>query len=210
MKTRTAGAIALSALAVLPVGCTVFGIRTADEAGYEVLREDGDIELRRYGDLVVAETVAGGDYEQASSETFERLFDYISGANRRQESIAMTAPVLQEDAGEQIAESIPVLREKQSGGWKLAFVLPEKYTLDTAPEPANPHVKLTRMEGKNVAAIRYSGSRSEETFRQQSELLAAWLEENEYTAASQPRYAGYDPPWTIPFLRRNEVLIDVE
>jgi len=197
-----------------PVGCTVFGIRTSEEASYNVLREEGHIELREYDEVVVAETIVKADFDEAGGIAFRRLFNYISGANAAQTKIAMTAPVLADPAeateGDKIPMTTPVLGQKQDDGWRYMFVLPATYTKDSAPTPTDPAVRLVSVPRKKVAALRYLGSWSEQSTDENSQELLEWIETNGLATASAPRAAGYDPPWTIPFLRRNEVLIDIE
>jgi hypothetical protein len=192
-------------------GCTIFGIRTVEQPNYTVLTADGDIEIRQYDDFIVAETIVEADYDDAGSTGFRRLAGYIFGKNKQEQKISMTAPVLQEpEEGEKISMTAPVMQEKAAEGWKMSFVMPAKYTMETLPEPVDPNVVLKEVRGGKVAALRYRGRLSEENIREKAEELDTWLEENGYTALSTPRSAGYDPPWTIPFLRRNEVHIDIE
>jgi hypothetical protein len=104
----------------------------------------------------------------------------------------------------------PVIQEESDKGWRMAFVLPSKYTVETAPKPLDPNVTVRKEPGKKVAVVRYSWWLSESRMQDYAEKLRQWLEERNYEAVSQPRSAAYDPPWTLPFLRRNEVHIDVK
>ena len=191
-------------------GCSVLGKRTANEPHYKVLVQDGDIEIRQYGEMIVAETIVEGSYGQTSGTAFGRLAGYIFGKNQSKQKIAMTAPVLQESASEKISMTAPVLQEKKGNAWVMAFVMPEGSTLETVPTPLDPEVKLRQVKGKKVGVIRYSGLHSENNLSNYTEKLKAWLDKKEYRVISGPRAASYDPPWTIPFLRRNEVHIDIE
>ena len=198
---------------VSSVGCTVFGIRTAEEAGYEVLGEYGQFEIREYKELVIAETSVDARYEEAGNIAFRRLFAYISGKNVSKAKIDMTTPVMAKEGasidGEKVAMTTPVLGERQEQGWRYVFILPGSYSIETAPVPSDPLVTLAVMPKKKVAVIRYSGSWNEESMRQKSKELVNWSRTNGLKPESKPRSAGYDPPWTIPFLRRNEIMIDV-
>ena len=176
-------------------GCSVLGKRTANEPPYKVISEEGEIEIRQYGEMIVAETVVEGSYGQTSGAAFSRLAGYIFGKNRAKQKIAMTAPVLQ---------------EKKGNAWVMSFVMPEGSTLETLPVPLDPAVKLRLVQGKKVGVIRYSGLHSENNLRNYAEKLTLWLEKKGNRVLSAPRAASYDPPWTIPFLRRNEVHIDIE
>ena len=194
-------------------GCSLVGIRTSEEAKYEVLKKYDHIEIREYAELIVVETYVNTDYDEAGNIAFKKLFAYISSENLSKTKISMTAPVMSKEGnavdGEKIPMTSPVLGERQAKGWRYSFVLPAGYTLEDAPLPTNPDVKLTKIPRKKVAAIRYSGSWKEQTMREKSEKLVEWIRANGFEVLSKPRSAGYDPPWTVPFLRRNEIMIDV-
>ena len=200
----------LALIAPLLTACTVFGIRSAEEAPHEVLAEDGEIQIRRYRAAIVAETAVDGEYDETGSTAFNRLGGYIFGNNKKRQEIAMTTPVVREEASEEIAMTVPVLQERSGRSWTMTFVMPAEYSLETLPEPLDPAVKLRKQPPRTVATIRYSGPIREERIDEKAAELRAWLKENGYTAASSSRSAGYDPPWTLSFLRRNEVHIDVE
>jgi len=191
-------------------GCSVLGKRTANEPQYKVLAEEGDIEIRQYGGMIVAETVVEGKYSQTSGIAFSRLAGYIFGKNRAKQKIVMTAPVLQEPVSEKISMTAPVIQEKKGNAWVMSFVMPEGYTLETLPVPLDPAVTLRQVQGKKVGVIRYSGLHSESNLQNYAGKLTIWLEKRGKKVLSEPRAASYDPPWTIPFLRRNEVHIDIE
>ncbi|MEI6756231.1 MAG: heme-binding protein [Chlorobium sp.] len=191
-------------------GCSVLGKRTAAEPRYKVVAQEGDLEVRQYGEMIVAETVVEGGYGQTSGTAFSRLAGYIFGKNRSKEKLSMTAPVLQEAASEKLSMTAPVIQEKKGSGWVMAFVMPEGSTLETLPEPLDAAVKLRSVPARKVGVIRYSGLHSESNLREYGVKLTTWLEKKGYRVHSQPRAASYDPPWTIPFLRRNEVHIDIE
>jgi hypothetical protein len=160
--------------------------------------------------MVIAETtLEGNDYNTASGKGFNRLAGYIFGKNRLKASIKMTAPVLQEQRSEKISMTAPVLQQRNKGNWTMAFVLPEGYTLESAPEPLDPEVKLSEVPPATVAVVRFSGLHSSSNLEKYGRQLSAWLEKQGYRALSEPRLASYDPPWTLPFLRRNEVQITI-
>ncbi|MFT5121958.1 MAG: hypothetical protein ACI9TH_003910 [Kiritimatiellia bacterium] len=194
------------------LGCSVFGIRTGyEEAGYAPVEKKGAFEIRDYEELVVAETFVKANYKEAGNQGFRRLFRYISGDNAAKSKIEMTAPVIADErGGEKISMTTPVIGEETNAdGWRYMFVLPSSYTLETAPEPTNPEVKLSVIPPHKVAVIRYAGTWKESTMRAKTEALQEWIKASDYEAVSEPRAAGYDPPWTLPPLRRNEVMIDV-
>jgi hypothetical protein len=202
--------VILMLTSLLFAGCSVLGKRSAAEPPYELLKHDGPFEVRRYGQMVIAETTVGEkDYGAATGKEFKLLAGYIFGKNRSKTSIKMTAPVLQERSSEKISMTAPVLQQRNEGSWTMAFVLPEGYTLESAPEPLDPEVKLREVPPSTVAVIRFSGLHSSSNLEKYGRQLRAWLEKQGYHALSEPRLASYDPPWTLPFLRRNEVQVKI-
>jgi len=190
------------------------GIRSTEEPNYSVLQQEDRFEVRDYESLVVAETLVDANFDDAGSIAFKRLFGYISGDNAAASSISMTAPVMALDenrsSGENISMTAPVTGQQTDLGWRFAFVLPADYTLETAPVPSNTSVKLKQIPARKVAVVRYTGSWSETAYDENLALLQQWMTRNRLEAVSLPRVAGYDPPWTLPFLRRNEVMIDIK
>ncbi|WP_262965131.1 SOUL family heme-binding protein [Methylobacter psychrophilus] len=191
-------------------GCSLFGVRTADQPNYQVLNDYGHIQIRHYPALVVAQTEITGDYKNSSNEGFKRLAGYIFGNNQKQQKLSMTAPVLQEQSAEKMAMTAPVLQQKSDEVWLMAFVLPKDYTLATAPIPGDAQVLIKAIPEKKVAVIQYSGGLSEQGIKIKSDELVTWLTNHDYKIISPSRSAAYDPPWTLPFLRRNEVHFDIE
>ena len=128
--------------------------------------------------------------------------------------IAMTAPIIADPAGTipgtHIAMTAPILQEYSKGSWRYAYVLPADLTLETAPKPLDDDLELAEVAGKKVAVIQFSGLWSEESIQDETSELNDWISVNNLTSSSGPRWACYNPPWTIPFLRRNEVMIDVQ
>lgn len=208
MRNSLIGLLTLPWLA----GCSVFGMSSVEEAKYEVRTADGDFEIRDYAPLVMAETVVEGDWGAAGSKSFRRLFRYISGDNISASEIAMTAPVIadQSATGQRISMTTPVLREADDAGWRYRFVLPAEFTLATAPAPLDESVKIIEEPARQVAVVRFSGLLGQSAIDQQTSRLAEWLTSRGLSAVSPPRWAGYNPPWTLPFMRRNEIMIEVE
>ncbi|MBK8814732.1 MAG: heme-binding protein [Methylococcaceae bacterium] len=191
-------------------GCSLFGIQSEESPGYEILEKHGTVEIRQYRPFLVVQTEDAGDYESASKLSFFRLFDYISGKNQSKQKIAMTAPVLQEPKPEKITMTAPVFQEQSGQKWTMRFVLPSQYQLATAPQPTDPAVLIKEIPAKKVAVLEFSGFLNKNNIAEKKEELSTWLKENNLKAISESRSAGYNPPWTIPFLRRNEVHIDIE
>lgn len=191
-------------------GCSLVGIRTSPEPPHQVLKTDGKVEVRQYRPQLIAETFVQKDYDGAGSVGFRRLAGYIFGGNLAKESIAMTAPVLQEPRSQSIAMTAPVLQGKTPEGWWMAFILPAEITLDNAPEPTNPEVKLRELPAQKMVSLQYTGRNSPERMAENAALLAQWIAKEGLQPVSAPKMASYDPPWTLWFLRRNEVQVEVE
>ena len=120
----------------------------------------------------------------------------------------MTAPVTQQ-SGEKIAMTEPVTQQGNENGWRVRFVMPSSYAMDTLPKPNNPQVTLQEIPAKRYAAIRFSGMSREASLKHHSDALNDYMKAHNLTPLSPPIYAFYNPPWTLPFLRRNEVLIEI-
>ena len=203
-----------AAVLLFSSGCSLVGINNVEEAAYTVLSKDDNFELRNYEPMVIVETTIDDDFDNAGNKAFRRLFAYISGNNISNSEIAMTVPVIADQVetspGTEIAMTAPVLQESSQGGWRYAFVLPADLTIDTAPEPVEDNVRLAQIPAMKVAVVQFSGFSSEESMQNKTSELNDWISANDLTPLSEPRWAGYNPPWTIPFLRRNEVMIDVQ
>jgi hypothetical protein len=200
--------LTILATAVLLMGA--MNAMATEEASYKVLKSSGKFELREYAPHILAETVVGGDLEGAGSKAFRILFRYISGANRSREKVPMTAPVSQEKAGEKIAMTAPVGQQRVQDKWAVSFTMPASYTLETLPLPDDPQITLRQVPARRMAAVRYSGLWSEGNYLQNRSELEAWIRERGLTAAGDPIWARYNPPFTPWFLRRNEILIPVK
>ena len=181
-----------------------------EKSKYSVLEKDGRFELRLYEPCVVAETVVESDFSEAGNVAFGRLYKYISGENRTTESIAMTAPVGQEARSEKIAMTAPVGQQRSGDEWVVSFLMPSKYTMQTLPEPMDPAVTLREVPARQMASVRYSGTWNQKRYEDYRTRLEQFIEERGWKVLGEPVFARYDPPFQLPFFRRNEVLIPVE
>jgi effector-binding domain-containing protein len=180
-----------------------------EEAKYKVLREENGFELREYESHILAETTVNGEFEDAGSEAFDRLFKYISGNNQQQQKVAMTSPVGQEPRSQKIEMTSPVGQQKQDGKWVVSFMMPASFTLETTPEPKDPNVSIRQVPARLIAAVRYSGFWSEESYRRHLTELQDWMKNSRLTQSGEPVWARYNPPFTPWFMRRNEILVPV-
>ena len=141
-------AVAATAVLVLTAYSPAHAV---EEAEYTVLKTDGEIELRDYAPSIVAETSVESDFESASSKAFRLLFRYIDGENEAQGKIAMTAPVSQEPVSRKIAMTAPVSQEETEAGWRVSFMMPAAFTMETIPLPTNPAVRLRELPAYRAA-----------------------------------------------------------
>lgn len=205
MKITLVGIIAML-LTFVPVP----GAMATEEAKYTLVKKDNGFEIRDYASLVVAETIVEGQLEDAGSAAFNRLFRYISGNNRPQEKIAMTAPVSQQRAGQKIAMTAPVAQEPLGDKWVVSFMMPSHYDLASLPEPLDPEVRLREVPARRMAVVRYSGTWSEKSYREHLAKLEEWMAGGQLEPAGMPVWARYDAPFKPWFLRRNEILYPIE
>ncbi len=190
---------------------SIFGIRVGTEEPHYISIPVGDgVELRRYGPRIAAETTVDADEDKARNLGFRRLAGYIFGANHRDEQISMTAPVAQQAdrGGDTIAMTAPVAQSRATEtGWTIRFFMPSKWTLETLPEPDDDDVTLVTVPPETVAVLRFSGDRSPAAVAKRTDELLEILRDKSIDVTGDPVAWFYDPPWTLPFLRRNEIAV---
>ena len=193
---------------VAEAGGSIVGIRNGtEEPSFSVDRRVGDVEIRHYGPRIAAETTIDADEEPARNEGFRRLARYIFGGNTDRTKIAMTAPVAQQQ-GRKIAMTAPVAAQQDSRGeWVIRFFMPSEHTLETLPTPNDERVRLVSVPAETVAVLRFSGVASPDAIASRTAELLATLRSADITPAGDPVTWFYDPPWTIPFRRRNEIAV---
>jgi hypothetical protein len=202
--TKLVSQIAESALSIA-------GIRVGTEEPHYLRRPlTDDVEVRQYGPRIAAEITVDGDEDRARNVGFRRLASYIFGANHRDETISMTAPVAQQAGGDEIAMTAPVAQSRNAGGqWMIRFFMPSKWTMETLPKPDDDDVRLVTVPGETVAVFRFSGNRGPKAVAERTEQLRKTLRDNAIEPIGESVAWFYDPPWTLPFRRRNEVAIPV-
>ena len=161
-----------------------------EEANYEIIKTNEIYEIRKYSDLIVVETITSNE-----NSGFRKLFNYISGANEKNQEIKMTAPVTQ---------------LTKNGNTFMQFYLPSKFNKENIPEPSNPNVKISKMKAGYYAVITYSGRNSEKNFIKHKKILEEELKKNNISILSSAIKAGYDSPFTLPMLRRNEAMYEID
>ncbi|MGA7207099.1 MAG: heme-binding protein [Specibacter sp.] len=189
-----------------------------EQQPYEMVRKYDQFEVRRYPEHLLAEINSGGSFEGAGNRGFRDLFSYISGENQATQKISMTAPVVQGLSSEMLEITAPVLQEvfatqdddQKTPKFRIAFVLPEDFTLENAPSPTNPNVHLRPVPAGLAAAIRFSGGWSTRNYQRHLRMLRIALKETGLTSLGTPRFARFDPPFKPWFMRHNEILLDLE
>ena len=179
-----------------------------EEPAFTVLDRPAGLEVRQYGPRIAAETTVTGRNERARNDGFGRLAGYIFGGNTTRTSIAMTAPVAQ--ASEKIAMTAPVGQTPDGeGAWRIQFIMPSQYRLDTLPIPKDPSVRLVAIEPETFAVLRFSGSTGDKAVAERKAELLRRLTGSGWRAQGETVAWFYDPPWRLPSQRRNEVAVQV-
>ena len=202
--------IVLTAVAGVVLLSGVSNLMAIEEAEYSVVMHDGKFELRDYKPYILAQVTVEGEFEAAGNKAFRDLFKYISGNNRSRNKVAMTAPVTQQDAGEEISMTAPVTQQESKGRYVVSFMMPASYTMETLPEPNNPAVRIRQVPSQRMATVRYSGTWSKRRYDENKSALDEWIKAQGLKVNGEPVWARYNSPFSLWFLRRNEVLLPVE
>ncbi|HOZ26549.1 MAG TPA: heme-binding protein [Hyphomonadaceae bacterium] len=191
--------------ALVASACATTGV---EEPAYNLLLSEGSFEVRDYAPTILAETTVDGDAVGSRFAGFGPLADYIFAKDRKGEEIAMTAPVTQAPR-EKIEMTAPVTQKSEAGKWTVGFTMPAGYTMATLPKPGNPAVTLVEQPGRKMAVLSFSGLAGNTMMERKKNQLMEKVSSSGYVAKGEPVFAFYDPPWTLPFLRRNEVMIEI-
>lgn len=178
------------------------------EPNYVLIKAEGNIEIRKYSAFLAAETEVGGDRDTAINKGFRILADFIFGNNSAENKIAMTAPVIQQNA--EISMTKPVTLQKKANTWIIRFIMPSGYTIVNLPKPNNHDIIILQVPEKKYVVIRFSGSSNEGNLSKYLNLLEGYISKNKLTVIGQPIFAFYNPPWILPFLRRNEIMFELK
>ena len=193
-----------------------------EEPKYEVIVSDAQFEVRHYAPVLIAETIVEGDMDAASSKGFRLIADFIFGNNLssdtdKKSKIAMTAPVTVEPQSSKIAMTAPVTVEPQAAEsnmktaktWRINFVMPSQYTLANIPKPKNNAVTLREVPSKYFVVHKYSGFNTVSRVQTKTDETVEWAIKRSYKMIGTPQLSRYDPPWTLPMFRRNEIMIEI-
>lgn len=182
-----------------------------NEPKFKIVESNGNLEIREYAPILVAQVIVEGERKEAISKGFRILADYIFGNNVPRQKISMTAPVTQQE-GEKMAMTAPVIQQASDGAgqWKVQFVMPSEYNLETLPQPNNNKIEIISVPAKHYAVIRFSGLARQESLQTHLNELRTYVDGQKIHTLGEPIFAFYNPPWTLPFLRRNEIMLEVK
>ena len=187
-----------------------------EEPKFSIIEKSEPFELRNYAPQLIAEVKVEGDLDAASSQGFRLIAAFIFGKNQVSEKISMTAPVgIEATQSTKIAMTVPVGIEASKDSatgvnqWVFSFVMPSEYTMATLPKPLNPLVTIRELPAQKRAAIIFSGFNSEAKVLEKTKALEEWIKSKQWQVIGSPQFARYNPPWSLPFMRRNEILITV-
>ncbi|MCE7505067.1 heme-binding protein [Polynucleobacter sp. IMCC30063] len=193
-----------------------------EEPQYTVIEQQAPYELRAYAPHIVAEVLVDGDLDSASNSGFRLIAAYIFGGNQARasaannalsgssEKIAMTVPVSIQPFDPATAspnqKNQPVLEAQKAGQWKVSFLMPSQYTLATLPVPLDRQIQLREIPAMKKAVMQFSGFNSAEKVAEKTAELRLWMEQKGLKPIGEVQFARYNPPWSLPFMRRSEVL----
>lgn len=163
-----------------------------EQPDYIVIKKDNEFEIRQYTNFLTATVETEGERDDAIGKGFRILFKYISGENKNKESISMTVPVMQKSTGD--------------NKWNISFVVPKKFNQQNVPQPDNQSVKIKNNPDLQVIVITFSGLFSDANIKENEIKIRNYIKEKGLKIEEPPIYAGYNAPWTLWFLKRNEVL----
>ena len=192
-----------------------------EEPPYQVLQQDGAFEIRQYAPQLVAQTWVEGDMDAASNRGFRRIANFIFGNNQvpnsdQSASIAMTAPVTVEPVTPPMTMTGPLSLSPTSPApiesatkWRIQFVMPKSYTLATLPQPRSEAIEVREVPSKTILVHRYSWFNTTSRVQEKIDATLQWAQQHALTVIGTPQLARYDPPWTLPMFKRNEIHVEI-
>jgi len=183
-----------------------------EEPEFKLISEEGEFQIREYEPKIIAQVEVEGDFDEASSKGFKLLADYIFGNNLLDgisKKISMTTPVEMTPLAENLLMTSSIMDDQINNKWSINFVMPQEYSLDTLPKPNNSQVNIIEVPKEKYAVIVFSGLVRDTSYAEKAELLSNYLEENSFKQQGAIKIARYNPPWTLPFFRRNELIVKI-
>ena len=187
-------------------------LMATEEPEFILIFKNENFEIRQYSSKILAQVTVLGDFDDATSNGFKVLADYIFGNNLSLDGntkIEMTAPVVLEPISEVIKMTAPILAEGENKKWVVSFVMPKEYSLDTLPKPNNKDISISSIPPQKYAVVVFSGLVRESNYDEQINLLNYYVVNKNLVTVGKVQIARYNPPWTLPFFRRNELMIRV-
>ena len=193
---------------------TLFSVQlmATEEAEFTLIHKENNFEIREYSPRIIAQVSVSGNFNDSSSAGFKSLADYIFGnnvINDKSQKIAMTAPVVVEPTSEKITMTAPVLAEGKNSEWLISFVMPKEYSMESLPKPNNSAVVLIERPREKYAVVVFSGLVRESSYNEKATLLNEFVKIQGLSSVGSLLIARYNPPWTLPFFRRNELMVKV-
>ena len=193
---------------------TLFSVQlmATEEAEFTLIHKENNFEIREYSPRIIAQVSVSGNFNDSSSAGFKSLADYIFGnnvINDKSQKIAMTAPVVAEPKSEKITMTAPVLAEGKNSEWLISFVMPKEYSMESLPKPNNSAVVLIERPRERYAVVVFSGLVRESSYNEKATLLNEFVKIQGLSSVGSLLIARYNPPWTLPFFRRNELMVKV-
>lgn len=180
----------------------------AEQPEYKLVKTNGNIEIRDYPPMILAEVEVSGERKEAIKEGFKILADYIFGNNTSIQKNDITQSTAKE-VNEKISMTAPVMQQKHKDTWKVRFIMPKMFSMETLPRPNSEMIQLIPVQSKRFAAIRFSGIASEGNIECYTNELKDYISAENLEAIGGVILAFYNPPWTLPFFRRNEIMIEI-
>ena len=208
--TRRKKIITASVIVLITIGLASWGpiMSNVEKPDYTVTLTEKNIEIREYSPMITASVRVSGERKEAIRKGFRLVADYIFGNNAINTKIAMTAPVEQRES-QKIAMTAPVQQQRDGQSWEISFVMPKEHSIDTLPTPKNSEVTLSEIASKQFVVIKFSGRNTDSNIEEYTNQLEKFAVDNSIQTIGSPKYAFYNPPWTLPFLRRNEVMLEL-
>ena len=187
-------------------------IMATDEPEFKLILKEDKFEIREYVPKIIAQVEVFGDFDDASSKGVKILADFIFGNNTSTDGnskIEMTAPVEMEPLTQKINMTKPILAQGSHNNWIVSFIMPNEFTLETLPKPNNKSIKILSLPKEKYAVIVFSGLVRESSYLEKEKLLNQFIKEKKLKSSGEIKIARYNPPWTLPFFRRNELMLKV-
>lgn len=182
-----------------------------EQADYSVVGMNSDYEIRNYPAHIVAQTTVKGSYKESLNIGFRIVAGYIFGGNTKKQSISMTSPVTEQtNSSQKVAMTAPVIASIEGEEHIISFGMPRNFTLDTLPTPNDSRVRLVEIPVKKMAVLRFSWYRSDARVLEKKQELLSYLSRDSIVIVGTPQYAGYNAPWTPPWMSRHEVMVEIQ